>query len=103
VNDIVDRLRVRWEAMGDMANDEREEAANAIYNLRAELQNAYDRIKTLTDERDEARRDVCWSHPDSQVGPEQAFETEAERGWDCFTDRNAIRKDWGIPPKEDGK
>jgi uncharacterized coiled-coil DUF342 family protein len=44
--------------MGDMANDEREEAANAICNLRADLQNAYDRIKTLTDERDEARREA---------------------------------------------
>jgi hypothetical protein len=54
VSDLVDRLRLRWEAMGDMANDEREEAANAICNLRADLQNAYDRIKTLTDERDEA-------------------------------------------------
>jgi hypothetical protein len=37
VKDIVDRLRVRWEAMGDMANDEREEAADEIVALRAEV------------------------------------------------------------------
>ena len=37
MSDIVDRLRVRWEAMGDMANDEREEAADEIVALRAEV------------------------------------------------------------------
>ena len=37
MKDIVDRLRVRWEAMGDMANDEREEAADEIVALRAEV------------------------------------------------------------------
>jgi len=37
VSDLVDRLRVRWEAMGDMANDEREEAADEIVALRAEV------------------------------------------------------------------
>jgi len=37
MSDLVDRLRVRWEAMGDMANDEREEAADEIVALRAEV------------------------------------------------------------------
>jgi predicted nucleic acid-binding Zn-ribbon protein len=37
VSDIVDRLRVRWEVMGDMANDQREEAADEIVALRAEV------------------------------------------------------------------
>lgn len=37
MKDLVDRLRVRWEAMGDMANDEREEAADEIVALRAEV------------------------------------------------------------------
>ena len=36
-NDIVQRLRIRWEAMGDMANDQRAEAADEIESLRAEL------------------------------------------------------------------
>ena len=37
MKDLVDRLRVRWEAMGDMANDQREEAADEIVALRAEV------------------------------------------------------------------
>jgi hypothetical protein len=37
VSDIVNRLRVRWEVMGDMANDQREEAADEIVALRAEV------------------------------------------------------------------
>ncbi len=37
MSDIVDRLRVRWEVMGDMANDQREEAADEIVALRAEV------------------------------------------------------------------
>ena len=36
-NDIVQRLRIRWESMGDMANDQRAEAADEIESLRAEL------------------------------------------------------------------
>lgn len=37
MNDIIQRLRIRWDAMGDMANSEREEAADEIESLRAEL------------------------------------------------------------------
>ena len=37
MKDLVDRLRIRWDAMGDMANDEREEAADEIVALRAEV------------------------------------------------------------------
>lgn len=37
MSDLVDRLRVKWEAMGDMANNEREEAADEIVALRAEV------------------------------------------------------------------
>ena len=43
--DFVERLRIRWEAMGDMANDERTAAANEIERLRAE--------------RDEVRQSYC--------------------------------------------
>ena len=63
--DIVARLRVPWEAMGDMANAERAEAATEIENLRGE--------------RDMARRMYClmidWAEPNRV----------AERHeWDCF-------------------
>jgi hypothetical protein len=33
-NDLVARLRIRWDAMGDMANDERAAAATEIERLR---------------------------------------------------------------------
>lgn len=45
-NDIVRRLRIRWEAMGDMANDQRAEAADEIESLRAELR----RVSAVADE-----------------------------------------------------
>ena len=34
MTDIVQRLRIRWDAMGDMANDQRAEAADEIESLR---------------------------------------------------------------------
>ena len=40
MTDIVQRLRIRWESMGDMANDQRAEAADEIESLRAELRRA---------------------------------------------------------------
>ena len=45
-NDIVQRLRIRWDAMGDMANEERAEAADEIESLRAELR----RVSAVADE-----------------------------------------------------
>lgn len=36
--DIVGRLRIRWDAMGDMANDERQMAADEIMALRADVE-----------------------------------------------------------------
>ncbi len=45
-NDIVQRLRIRWDAMGDMANDQRAEAADEIESLRAELR----RVSAVADE-----------------------------------------------------
>jgi cob(I)alamin adenosyltransferase len=36
MTDIVERLRVKWDSMGDMANAERDEAAYAIICLRNE-------------------------------------------------------------------
>ena len=45
-DDIVQRLRIRWEAMGDMANDQRAEAADEIESLRAELR----RVSAVADE-----------------------------------------------------
>ena len=46
MTDIVQRLRIRWDAMGDMANDQRAEAADEIESLRAELR----RVSAVADE-----------------------------------------------------
>ena len=66
-NDIVPRLRIRWDSMTDMGNAQRVEAADEIERLRAE--------------RDEARREVCESDTDTHGG---ALLEAERRGWDCF-------------------
>ena len=53
-DDIVQRLRIRWEAMGDMANDQRAEAADEIESLRAELR----RVSAVADEPDNLNMQV---------------------------------------------
>lgn len=65
-NDFVARLRIRWDAMGDMANDERAAAADEIERLRntrdaleAERDELIRIANKLTRERDEARQRVC--------------------------------------------
>ena len=83
-NDFVARLRIRWDAMGDMANDERAAAATEIERLRKE--------------RDEARREVCKLEaelPEDRVRVWNAARSPndlaAKRGWDCF-DRSKYAK-----------
>lgn len=83
--------------------DAESKALEEIDRLRAELQNAYDRAKTLTEERDEAfderntalaerdearrerdeaRREVC-EHIAKCLYP-RTREVAEQRGWDCF-------------------
>jgi uncharacterized coiled-coil DUF342 family protein len=138
MTDIVERLRVKWDSMGDMANAERDEAAYAIICLRNECamevahtkeirqqvtdlrallaealaqrdeakskierimeglegccmtcepvgvrnQQMVQDIKTLQDQRDEARREVCaWQ---GATSGKSFRDTAAVRGWDCF-------------------
>ena len=64
-NDLVARLRIRWDAMGDMANDERAAAATEIERLRAE--------------RDEARKMYC-----KFVARNEPKYIAERWGWDCF-------------------
>ena len=54
-NDFVERLRIRWETMGDMANDERAAAADEIEFLRRSQRELMAKVAALTTERDEAR------------------------------------------------
>ena len=58
-NDFVARLRIRWETMGDMANDERAAAADEIEFLRRSQRELMAKVAALTAERDEARRMYC--------------------------------------------
>jgi uncharacterized protein with PIN domain len=55
MSDLVTRLRVRWEAMGDMANTERAEAADEIERLRGMLEVQDEQVEHYVQERDEAR------------------------------------------------
>lgn len=83
-NDFVARLRIRWEAMGDMANDERAAAAAEIESLRHGQREMMRTIATLTTERDEARQRLCieWmEHGPVRLTKEQIA---MRYGWDCF-------------------
>lgn len=104
-DDFVARLRIRWEAMGEMANDERAAAAAEIETLRQSQRALMARVAALTEtlcivndgmaelirERDAARREVC-AHLSSESAllairrtPE---EIAASRGWLCFPPDN---------------
>lgn len=45
--DIVDRLRIAWTSMTEMGNAEREEAADEIERLRAELASKTDELRRI--------------------------------------------------------
>ena len=79
-NDFVERLRIRWETMGDMANDERAAAAAEIESLRHGQREMMRTIATLKVERDEARREVCNMKDFHGLPRDYAL----ERGWNCF-------------------
>lgn len=51
--DFVERLRIRWEAMGDMANSERAAAADEIEFLRRSHRELMGQVAALREERDE--------------------------------------------------
>lgn len=62
-NDLVARLRIRWDAMGDMANDERATAATEIERLRAERDEARRLLKAVVDMmRDNMAHDATHPH-----------------------------------------
>jgi hypothetical protein len=66
--DIVDRLRINWTSLTDKQNAERNEAADEIKRLRAERDDARQRLcKVVGDNRDMWGEDVA-----------------KEYGWDCF-------------------
>ena len=125
-DDIVSRLRIRWDSMTDMGNYERAAAADEIERLRQEVADAYSKSadvlaklsanlctasalerEKIIAERDEARRWVCeLTAPSIKLTPR---EFQNMRGWDCFNtpeakvDKtlNGVIVDGGkaVPPK----
>jgi hypothetical protein len=54
--ELAERLRIKWEVMGDMANEEREEAANVIHALIVERDVALSRAMTKEQEAHDLRK-----------------------------------------------
>lgn len=80
--DFVERLRIRWETMGDMANSERAAAAEEIEFLRRSQRELMGQVATLREERDEARRMYC--HAIWLQGGLPPLNVAQNKGWDCF-------------------
>ncbi len=78
-NDFVERLRIRWETMGDMANDERAAAAAEIESLRHGQRELMAKVAALTTERDEARHGECVATATLQGVIEERTTLRAER------------------------
>ena len=75
---LIERLRIPWDGMGEMANQQRAEAAVQISTM-------MDEIERLRAERDEARREVCSMNETGLRMNESDKKREAKRrGWDCF-------------------
>lgn len=88
---LVERLRIPWDGMGEMANQQRAEAAVQISTMMDEIeawkqamQKAERDIAQLRAERDEARRDACESDTETHGG---ALLEAKRRGWDCFKEK----------------
>ena len=88
---LVERLRIPWEGMGEMANQQRQEAAVQISTMMDEIEawrnsaRKADRdIAELRAERDDARREVCESDTETHGG---ALLEAERRGWDCFKEQ----------------
>ena len=101
MSDIVERLRVNWDNMGDMANAERNEAAYAIIDLRnecamevahtKEIRQQVTELRALLAEaltqRDEARREVLLWVKERCSWAEMAQEIK-QRGWEYLKEES---------------
>ena len=87
---LVERLLISWDGMGDMANQQRAEAAVQIKTMMDEIEawrqsvhKAERDIVELRAERDTARREVCESRAACIQG-KMPQEIADALGWDCF-------------------
>ena len=88
---LIAALRHEWPGMGEMANEQRMRAASVIEELMATVEawrhsalKADRDIAQLREERDEARRQVCWSDDEHPHVHLVAVMRAEQRGWDCF-------------------
>ena len=103
---LIERLRIPWEGMGEMANQQRAEAAIQISTMMDEIeawkqamQKAERDIAELRAERDEARREVCEVEADRYLllhklnglgepyTPYESQDVALRMGWDCFKEK----------------
>ena len=87
---LIERLRIRWDGMGEMANQQRYEASiqislmmDELYGWQAAMQKAERDIAQLRAERDEARRKI--SHLMGGTVEQEWFANRM--GWDCFKEK----------------
>lgn len=85
------KLRIPWEAMGEMANIERSLAAGTIQDLMDEVeawQNAMRKaerdIAQLRAERDDARRWICRDRETHWISAQEMADAN---NWDCFKEQ----------------
>ena len=100
---LIERLRIRWDAMGEMGNQQRYEASvqislmmDELEGWKAAMQKAERDIATLRAERDEARRELCywwdyserrWKLKNAHKFRPTAVEWADITGWDCFKEK----------------
>lgn len=89
---LIHQLRIPWEGMGEMANQQRAEAAVQMEKMNEEInewQYRFARMMIERDkaesERDEARREVCRCLTKAEGGTPE--EHAADQGWDCFKEK----------------
>ena len=87
---LIERLHIPWDAMGEMANQQRAEAAIQISTMmdeieawRQAMQKAERDIAQVRAERDEARRKI--SHLMGGTVEQEWFANRM--GWDCFKEK----------------
>lgn len=101
---LIERLRIPWDGMGEMANQQRAEAAiqistmmDEIERLRGMLEVQNEMVKHYVLERDEARRSVCemslqLGQVFRRIGGKKVEVTTPEgcaeiMRWDCFKEK----------------
>ena len=99
---LIKRLRIPWDGMGEMANQQRAEATiqistmideieawrQAMQKSNRDIMQLRQQVEDLRGERDEARREICQSRSTSYPHDmKEVYEIADSRGWDCFKEQ----------------